>query len=349
MSPRARRFLPWLALLIVYVVWGSTYLAIAVVVRELPPFAAGGLRFLTAGLVMAAVAAVADRAHGRPTRRQLLDYALVGALLLGVGNSLVMWAEKSIPSGIAALIVATVPLWLTLADGLRPGGQRWTVRAWLGALVGLVGVAVIARPEAGLGRGYWLAIVALQVANLAWTAGSLYAKSVPQRLPLFTAAAVEMLAGGLVLFVESRVLGEDLGLLATASSQAWTGLAYLIVFGSLIGFTSYAYALNELPATTVGTHAYVNPVVAVALGALILSEPLSAGLLAGGALIVVAVVLTTLRVNGGSRGGRGAKSRHARPAVPPGAFGDARSAAADASQSRSHHERSRSPAASRSG
>jgi drug/metabolite transporter (DMT)-like permease len=295
MSPRTRRWLPWLALLIVYVVWGSTYLAIAVVVRELPPFAAGGLRFVTAGLVMAAVAAVADRAHGRPTRRQLLDYALVGALLLGVGNGLVMWSEKRIPSGIAALIVATVPLWLTLAEGLRPHGQPWTVRAWLGALVGLVGVALIARPQTDLGRGHWLAILALQAATLAWTVGSLYAQSVPRRLPLFTAAAVEMVAGGLLLFVESRVVGEDLSLFATASSQAWTGFAYLIVFGSLIGFTSFAYALNELPATTVGTYAYVNPVVAVTLGALVLHEPLSAGLLAGGALIVVAVVLTTVR------------------------------------------------------
>jgi drug/metabolite transporter (DMT)-like permease len=196
---------------------------------------------------------------------------------------------------IAALIVATVPLWLTLAEGLRPGGRGWTRRAWAGALVGLGGVALIARPHADLGRGHWLAILALQAATLAWTFGSLYAQSVPRRLPLFTSAAVEMVAGGLFLAVESRVAGEDLGLFAAASSQAWAGFAYLVVFGSLIGFTSFAYALNELPATTVGTYAYVNPVVAVTLGALILHEPLSAGLLAGGGLIVVAVVLTTLR------------------------------------------------------
>ena len=156
MSPRARRLLPWIALFIIYVVWGSTYLAIAVVVRELPAFAAGSLRFLIAGLIMAAVAAVVDRSHGWPSRRQLADYALVGMLLLGVGNGMVMWSEKSIPSGIAALIVATVPLWLTLLDGLRPDGQPWTVRAWLGGLIGLVGVALVARPGAGVPGGHWV-------------------------------------------------------------------------------------------------------------------------------------------------------------------------------------------------
>jgi drug/metabolite transporter (DMT)-like permease len=302
MSPRTRRLLPWLCLVIIYVVWGSTYLAIAVVVRELPPFAAGFLRFTIAGLIMTGIALVADRAHGWPGTRQLADYALVGALLLGVGNGLVMWSEKSIPSGIAALIVATVPLWLTVLDGLRPNGQPWTVRAWLGAFIGLAGVALVARPGAGGPGGQWGAVIALQGATIAWTVGSLYAQSVPKRLPLFTAAAVEMLAGGALLGIESRVAGEDLGRIAQASSHAWLGLAYLVVFGSLVGFTAFAYCLNELPASTVGTYAYVNPVVAVLLGALILDEPISAGLLAGGVLIVVAVVLTTV-----------AKARQSRP------------------------------------
>jgi drug/metabolite transporter (DMT)-like permease len=295
MSPRTRRLLPWLCLAVVYVVWGSTYLAIAVVVRELPPFAAGSLRFVVAGLIMGAVALFVDRAHGWPSRRQLLDYALVGALLLGVGNGLVMWSEKTIPSGIAALIVATVPLWLTLLDGLRPSGQPWTVRAWLGALIGLSGVALVARPDAAVGAGHWGAVIALQGATIAWTVGSLYAQSVPKRLPLASAAAVEMVAGGLLLAVESRVVGEDLGGVGAASGQAWLGLVYLVVFGSLVGFTAFAYALNELPASTVGTYAYVNPVVAVLLGALVLGERVSASLLAGGALIVVAVVLTTAK------------------------------------------------------
>lgn len=294
MFPRHRHLLPWLSLLVVYVVWGSTYLAIRVVVRELPPFAAASLRFGAAGLFMGVVALVVDRRHGWPTRRQWLDYALIGVALLAVGNALVMWAERTIPSGIAALIVATVPLWLTLLDGFRPGGQPWTTRVWIGTLVGLAGVGLVARPEGSVSAGHWAGIAGLQVAALSWTLGSLYAKSVPRRLPLVTASAVEMLAGSATLLLESLLFGEDLGRFSAATASSWLGLGYLAVFGSLVGFTAFAYCLNELPASTVGTYAYVNPVVAVALGALFLGEPISAGLLSGAALILLAVLLSTM-------------------------------------------------------
>jgi drug/metabolite transporter (DMT)-like permease len=206
-----------------------------------------------------------------------------------------MVAERTVPSGIAALIVATVPLWILLLDGLRPGGQPWTARVWVGTALGLLGVALVARPEGELDRAHLLAIFALQVACLSWTAGSLYAQVVPKRLPLASAAAVEMLAGSIVIFAASRLLGEDWSRMALASPRAWGGVGYLVVFGSLVGFTAFAYCLNELPATTVGTYAYVNPVVAVALGALLLGEPLTGGLVAGGSLIVLSVALTTLR------------------------------------------------------
>jgi drug/metabolite transporter (DMT)-like permease len=289
-----RRLLPYIALAVVWVVWGSTYLAMRVVVREMPPLAAGALRFGCAGTIMAMVALARDRRHGWPAPRQWLDYAAIGVLLLSVGNSLVMWSEQTVPSGTAALIVATVPVWLLLFDGLRPGGQPWTARVWVGTIVGLVGVALVARPEAGVERGHWPAILGLQVACLAWTFGSLYAQATPKRLPLASAAAIEMLAASLVNGVLSRLAGEDLARVAAASPRAWGGISYLVAFGSLVGFTAFAYCLNELPATTVGTYAYVNPVVAVFLGWLILGESLTPGLLAGGALIVLSVVLTTL-------------------------------------------------------
>lgn len=143
--------------------------------------------------------------------------------------------------------------------------------------------------------GHWPAIVGLQIACLAWTVGSLYAQSVPKRLPIASAAAIEMLAGSLVLAALARLFGEDATRIAAASPRAWSAIAYLVAFGSLVGFTAFAYCLNELPATTVGTYAYVNPVVAVFLGWLILGEALTPGLLTGGALIVLSVVLTTLR------------------------------------------------------
>jgi drug/metabolite transporter (DMT)-like permease len=292
MAAPSHRLLPYLALAVVWVVWGSTYLAMRVVVLEMPPLAAAGLRFGAAGVVMAAVARVVDRRHGRPGRRQLLDYTVVGVLLLSVGNGLVMWSERTIPSGIAALVVATVSVWFVLLDGLRPGGQPWTARVWLGTLIGLAGVALVARPEGEFAPEHWLAILGLQAACVAWTVGSLYAQSVPKRLPLATAAAVEMLAAAAVLVLGSLLLGEDLSRLTFASPRAWSGVVYLAVFGSLVGFTAFAYCLNELPASTVSTYAYVNPVVAVILGALFLGEKLTPGLLGGGALILVAVILT---------------------------------------------------------
>jgi drug/metabolite transporter (DMT)-like permease len=292
--PARGRLLPWIALFVVWTVWGSTYLAIRVVVREMPPFAAAGLRFLSAGTVMAVLAFVLNRRDGWPTKRQWLDYSVIGVLLLAVGNALVMWSERTIPSGITALIVATVPVWIVLLDGLRPGGQPWTPRIWAGTIVGLVGVALVARPEGGLTAGHWKGILAIQVAALSWTIGSLYTKSLSARLPVLTAAAVEMLAGGAFLFGESWLVGEDLGRITAASSSAWSALLYLGVFGSLVGFTAFAYCLDELPARTVGTYAYVNPVVAVVLGALLLKEPLTAGLLGGGLLILVSVVVSTL-------------------------------------------------------
>jgi drug/metabolite transporter (DMT)-like permease len=293
MSPSRRRILPWIALATIYVVWGSTYLAIKVVVDEMPPLAAAGLRFSIAGVLMTAIAAWAERDQPRPTRRQLVDYALVGIALLALGNGCVMWAETRIPSSLAALIVATVPLWMTLVEGLRPGGQKWTVRAWIGVAIGLVGVGLIVRPEAGIGPREMPGVVALIGASLVWTLASTYAQNVPRRLPVFTASAVEMVAGGLVLLVASPLAGESLDGFATASPRAWVALGYLLIFGSLVAFTAFAYCLNELPVTTVGTYAYVNPVVAVALGSAVLGEPLSMAMAAGGALILLAVVIAT--------------------------------------------------------
>jgi drug/metabolite transporter (DMT)-like permease len=316
MSPRHRTLLPWIALFVIYVVWGSTYLAIRIVVREVPPMAAASLRFLAAGLIMGALALRVDRGQGRPARRQLVDYAVIGVLLLAGGNGLVMWAETRIPSGVASLVVATVPLWLTFFDGLRPGGKRWTTRVWIGTAVGLLGVALVARPGGtGVGAGHWPAILGLEGATLCWTAGALYSQSVRRRLPLFTASAVEMVAGSAVLLVESRLMGEDLALFRTASAHAWLGIVYLTVFGSLVGFTAFAYCLNELPASTVGTYAYVNPVVAVTLGALVLGEPLSAGIVGGAVLILAAVVLSTT-------GRRAAPSAPAVPAPGPASIAD---------------------------
>lgn len=293
MSSKRPSLLAWIALFTIYIVWGSTYLAIRYVVREVPSRTPAALRFFVAGAVMCGIAWAFDRAW--PSRRQVLDYAFVGILLLGVSNGLVMWSEQHVQSGIAALVVATVPLWTTLGDGLRPGGSPWTGRIWLGTVLGLAGVAIVARPHGVPERGHLLGIGALLVASVSWTIGSLYAQTVPKKLPVFSAAAIEMLAGGAFLALQAVVFREDWHRLMNASRDVWLGLLYLAIFGSLVGFTAFAYCLNHLPATTVGTYAYVNPVVAVLLGHVFMNEPLSPGLVTGGALILTAVVLTTWR------------------------------------------------------
>ena len=168
-------------------------------------------------------------------------------------------------SGIAALIVATVPVWILLLDGLRPGGRPWTPRLWIGTAFGLAGVALVARPEGHVDASHALAILALQVACLSWTIGSLYAQTWPQAASRLGGRRRD--AGG--RDGDRRRIScarGGLGPLAAASLRAWSGLGYLVVFGSLVGFTAFAYCLNELPASTVGTYAYVNPVVAVFLG-----------------------------------------------------------------------------------
>jgi drug/metabolite transporter (DMT)-like permease len=290
MPPRAR-FLPWLNLCVVYVVWGSTYLAIRIVVRDMPPFAAASLRFLVAGLGLAALAAVLERARPRPSGRVLRDYAIAGVLLLAAGNACVMWAETRVSSGLAALLVATVPVWIAVLDGLRAGGKPWTPQAWAGVVLGLVGVALVVQPG-GESRAV-SGIVALQGGALSWTLGVLWVQSRPQKLPALSASAVEMLAASAVLFVESRLAGEDLSRMARAPAAAWLALAFLIVFGSMIAFTAFAYVLDHMPASIAGTYAYVNPLVAVALGHAVLGEALSSRMAVGAGLIVAAVVLVT--------------------------------------------------------
>ena len=293
MTSGTRKLLPYIALGIVYVVWGSTYFAIRLVVREIPPFAAAAVRFFSAGVVMAVFAQV--RSGGkRPSLRQLVDYGAIGMMLLGISNAFVMWSEIRIPSGIAALIVASIPLWMTFLDGLRPGGAPWTGRVWLGILCGLAGVALVARPETGL-PVYWKGVLALQVACIVWSIASLYAQNVPERLPVLQAAAVEMLAASPLLLLESRLSGEDVSLFLSASPTALLALGYLAVFGSLVGFTAFAFCLNELPAATVGTYAYANPIVAVLLGSFFLREAVSPALLLGGVLILAAILLSSRR------------------------------------------------------
>ncbi|MFD3530919.1 EamA family transporter [Streptomyces sp. NPDC058664] len=280
----------WAALGIVYVVWGSTYLGIRIVVETLPPFLSGGARFVIAGLLLAAIVAWRQGpAALKVTRRELGSAVLVGLLLILGGNGLVVLAETSIPSGLAALLVAAVPVWVVLlraAFGERPG-----LGAFGGVLLGFAGLGVLTAP--GLSGDVKIGgVLLVVVAALLWALGSVSSARLPMPANPFTASVYEMLTGGLAALAVGLVRGEHHGFdPAAVSDRSWVALAYLIVFGSLVAFTAYAWLLQTAPVSLAATYAYVNPVVAVLLGALVLNEALTWPILLGGAIVVGAVCL----------------------------------------------------------
>ncbi|WP_441249326.1 EamA family transporter [Kitasatospora sp. McL0602] len=289
----------WAALGIVYVVWGSTYLAIRVVVETMPPFLSAAARFVTAGLLLAGLLAWRQGPGVlRVTRRELGSAALVGLMLLVGGNGLVVLAERSVPSGLAALLVAAVPLWVVVLRRLT--GQRTPGATVAGVLVGLAGLAVLTVP--GLSGETRLSGVLLVLgATVMWSGGSFSASKLPMPGNALVASAYEMLAGGLGCLALAALRGEPQTLdLADVSTRSWVALAYLVVFGSLIAFTAYAWLLQHAPLPLVSTYAYVNPVVAVFLGWLILAEPLTWPILVGGAIVVGGVCLVVRTEKSGS-------------------------------------------------
>ncbi|GAB7187719.1 EamA family transporter [Kitasatospora sp. Ki12] len=280
----------WLALAVVYVVWGSTYLAIRIAVETMPSFLSAAARFLTAGLLLAGFLLVRQGPAGlKVSGRQLASSALVGVLLLTGGNGLVVLGETSVPSGLTALLVAAVPLWMVVLTAF--GGERPRLAELAGVLLGLVGLGVLSAPAVG-GSVEPLGVVLIICATLLWAAGSFVTKKVPMPGNVLAASAYQMLAGGLCDLLIALFRGEQRGLdLGAVSGRSWPALAYLVLFGSLLAFTAYAWLLRAAPLTLVGTYAYVNPVVAVLLGWLILAEPLTGPTVAGGAIVVAGVCL----------------------------------------------------------
>ncbi|GAA3377218.1 EamA family transporter [Streptomyces racemochromogenes] len=278
----------WFALALVYVVWGSTYLGIRIAVQTMPPFLSAGARFVTAGLVLAGVVAwrYGPRAL-RITAAQARSLVLVGLLLILGGNGLVVLAETSVPSGLAALLVASVPMWVVVLRAAT--GDRPPLRTLAGVLVGLAGLAVLTSP--GLSGEVHLGGVLLVLgAALLWSLGSFSAGRLPLPDNPFTGSAYQMLAGGAAGVVVGLLRGEHHGLDPGAfSASSWVALGYLVLIGSVVGFTAYAWLLRAAPLSLVATYAYVNPVVAVALGALVLDEPLTPPIVLGGAIVVAAV------------------------------------------------------------
>ena len=264
----------WLALGAVYIVWGSTYLAIRFVVESMPPFISSGARFIISGLVLVIWRRM--RSSPSPTRQEWKAAAIIGLFLLLGGNGGLVWAEQIIPSGIASLFIGATPLWMALLDTLRPGGTHLDWLTWTGVLVGFTGIALLANPWQngldGLHLDPW-GVIVLLLAALSWSIGSLYSRRAPLPASPLLGTGMEMLVGGLSLIAAGSLAGEWVRLDITAiTSRSLLGLVYLIIFGSLVGFVSYTWLLRNAPTPLVSTYAYINPLVAIMLGVVLGGE-----------------------------------------------------------------------------
>lgn len=305
----------WGALTVVYLVWGSTYLGIRILDRSVPPMLGMAARFLAAGTLLAVILSIR---HGprvlRVPPRRVLAAGLIGVLLLGAGNGAVAVAEQTVPSGLAALVVAAVPLWLVCLRLLtRDRPHRATI---VGTVVGFAGIAVLTLPGSHpAGTAGW-GLLLIIAGTVSWATGSFTS----QRLPLpehpFVTTTYEMLTAGLVLLVAGVMTGETGRLhVAAIPAQGWLALAYLVVAGSIVGFSAYVWLLGNVPLSLTATYAYVNPMVAVALGAFILGEPVIVPILIGGAIVVAGVVI----VVSAERPARAQQTGHSEP-EPVGAY-----------------------------
>lgn len=309
-SPRAMVIV---ALGTLYLIWGSTYLAIRIAIATIPPLLMASVRFFVAGALMFVWGAWrGDLRGGRPTPRHWLATLVIGGLLLAGGNGGVTWGEQFIASGVAALLVATVPVWMALLAHLI-GQERLTPLVGAGLVLGLTGVLLVAHPWSGA-PGQARGLVVVLFAALAWASGSLYARRASLPRSAILATGMEMLCGGAVLLVAATLNGE-LGRVHPEhfSVASMLAVAYLVGFGSIVAFSAYVYLLTHVSAALAGTYAFVNPAVAVILGALVLGEPLTPFVLLGGAVITAGVALVVA--------GRSLRSRTSRTAALGAAAG----------------------------
>jgi drug/metabolite transporter (DMT)-like permease len=287
----------WLALLTIYLAWGSTYLAIHYAVQSIPPFFMTGIRFLVAGLILYIWRRMAG--DPAPTRNQWRSGVIIGNLLLVGGIGGLTWAEQFVPSGIAALIIAATPLWVVLITAVQRGGSLPSRLTTLGVMIGIAGIFILINPlnSSNLQQGYNIIRVApLLLAALSWAIGSVYSHSADLPGSALLSTGMELLAGSVGAFLLGLLTGESSRLnISSISMSSLAGLAYLITVGSLVGFVCYTWLLRVAPTTLVVTYAYVNPIVALLLGSLLAQEVLTTRVFWATPLILSAVVLIQIK------------------------------------------------------
>ncbi len=278
----------------IYIVWGSTYLAIRYAIETIPPFVMGGTRFLISGMMLYVWAR--SRGAERPTRLHWRNAAIAGAFLILGGNGAVVWAEQSVPSGLTALLVSILPFWLVIIEWARPPRRRPSVAVLVGIVLGFIGIIVLVGPGnlSGEGDVPLAGALVLMFGSLSWAIGSFWSRDAKLPESGLLTTGMEMLGGGLLLFLAGVFTGEltDFDVRAV-SATSYVGWIYLITFGSLIGFTSYIWLLDKVSPARLGTYAYVNPIVAVILGWAIAGEALSLRTGIAAAIVICAVALIT--------------------------------------------------------
>lgn len=313
-----------LAFAAVYVIWGSTYLFIKYAIESVPPFMMGAARFTVAGVLLYALARW--RGARAPDRYDWRSAAITGILMLGVGNGAVMWAELTVPTGIVALIVSSTPIWIVVFDWLRPRGVRPRLPVIVGLALGLAGMIILIGPRAIVGDGHVdeIGVLILLMGSLGWALGTMLSKGSKRSSAPLAYAALQMMAAGIAMLITSVAIGEpgrfDAG---AVSARAFLSWIYLMIFGSIIGYTAYIYLLGQVSAAKAATYAYVNPIIAVLLGWAFLREPVGARTLLAAAVIIGGVAIITLSQGHAVR----ATGEHPLPTRPPASPREERSAA----------------------
>jgi drug/metabolite transporter (DMT)-like permease len=307
-----------LAFAAIYIIWGTTYLAIRIAVETIPPFFMAGVRFILAGIITF----VFLRARGAPMPQRLhwRSAVIIGLFLLVGGNGLVTWSEQQVPSGIAALVVATVPLWITLFDWLSFKRTRPNKKVAAGLILGFLGIGLLIGPRlfqetVDIRWTSWLILI---MAPVLWSLGSLYSRQAKLPESAFMSTAMEMLAGGFLLLLVGVITGETTRMnIAEISTRSLVSMLYLAIFGSIVAFTAYVWLLKTVQATRVATYTYVNPIIAIFLGWLILSEPVTPQMLAAVVIIIVAVILITAKRSNGVQAREKAEEQASRSTLSP--------------------------------
>jgi drug/metabolite transporter (DMT)-like permease len=313
-----------LAFAAVYVIWGSTYLFIKYAIEDVPPFMMGAARFTVAGLLLYALARW--RGAKAPDMRDWRSATITGVLMIGLGNSAVMWAELTVPTGIVALIVSTVPIWIVLLDWLRPRGVRPRLAVFVGLALGLVGMIILIGPRAIIGEGHvdeW-GVLILLIGSLGWAMGTILSKGSKRSSSPLVYSSLQMISAGVAMLMTAVILGEHTRFEPSeVSARAFFSWLYLMLVGAIIGYTAYIYLLGQVSAAKAATYAYVNPIIAVLLGWAFLREPIGARTLIAAAVILGGVAIITLSQGHAAH----ATGEHPLPTRPPAEPREERSAA----------------------